>query len=145
MIARITRDVCDARAGQRLNIPEDRATNEYLSVQGRAAGTDRGHILADSLGGPNLAWNFFPQPYYENRYGEWRQFEREIKGQLANANVAYVDWFAFVCHNSIDQPTTRVVTIHVEYQAMSPYGQLVECKRKAFDFDFKAKFVQKKR
>ena len=54
---------------------------------------DGGHLLASSQGGPGNWSNMIPQDSYENRWGGWRQFEREnIKnyvGHTLSVNIGY--------------------------------------------------------
>lgn len=51
--------------------------------EGKTTGYDGGHLIASSLGGPGTWGNMVPQDYIENRWGDWRKYEREVKAVIA--------------------------------------------------------------
>lgn len=85
----------------KLEIP---GKNRYCSDEADVKGTedsnlDKGHVIADSLGGVSNAYNITPQDSYLNRYGEQADFEDDIRQALYdnkdvtdfNANIIYAD------------------------------------------------------
>jgi len=55
--------------------------------EGQTTGYDGGHLIASSLGGPGTWGNMVPQDYMENRWGDWRKYEREVKAVIANTGA----------------------------------------------------------
>src|SRR5262249_51365798 len=46
----------------------------------------RGHLIAESFGGPNEAWNIVPMLLSFNTKGRWKKMERELSGWLETYN-----------------------------------------------------------
>lgn len=55
-----------------------------LEDEDLGAGYNGGHLIADSLGGSGTWQNMVPQDGPENKWGEWRQYEKENKAALQN-------------------------------------------------------------
>ncbi|WP_430406303.1 DNA/RNA non-specific endonuclease [Fluviicola sp.] len=55
--------------------------------EGQTTGYDGGHLIASSLGGPGTWGNMVPQDAIENRWGDWRQYEREIAAMIAHTHA----------------------------------------------------------
>jgi len=56
--------------------------------EGETSGYDGGHLIASSLGGPGVWGNMVPQEAIENRWGDWRKYEREIGAMISHTGGA---------------------------------------------------------
>jgi hypothetical protein len=72
-----------------------------LEVEDISADYNGGHLIADSLGGSGTWQNMVPQDGPENRWGEWRQYERENAAALKETG------------------DSLYVTVHLEYSGDS--------------------------
>ncbi len=61
-----------------------------LEVENESAGYNGGHLIADSLGGSGSWQNMVPQDGPENKWGDWRKYERENKAAMLATNFPLV-------------------------------------------------------
>lgn len=83
-----------------------------MELMNRNPNDERGHLLADSLGGPMHDYNFAPQtPIVNRNYGGesyWYHIEQNIRDRLRDNNVNYVDWTLIVIYDDL-QVTRRPI------------------------------------
>jgi hypothetical protein len=53
-------------------------------------GFDRGHLIAEQFGGPNVAWNIVPMHAYYNERGPWRRVEWDLLKLMKPIGQLYV-------------------------------------------------------
>ncbi|XP_063701133.1 uncharacterized protein LOC134831346 [Culicoides brevitarsis] len=130
--ARITRNT-----QVRLPMPSTVEFREYFEAFGFVQNNNlqRGHILADSLGGPNTYWNFFPQAGSSNMGGEWRRFEREMADWVRNfSDGDYIEWHAWVGHSFPVRDDALVGAINIAVIWRARDGTVKQCKQVIFKF-----------
>uniref|UniRef100_A0A336KSP3 CSON015227 protein n=1 Tax=Culicoides sonorensis TaxID=179676 RepID=A0A336KSP3_CULSO len=116
--AKITKNVIVACSSGRLSMPSSQEFQSYFHAFGFESDKDlqKGHILANSLGGPNTPWNFFPQPKSSNIGGEWRQIEIKLEKWISDGSFRdddYIDWNAWIGHCFTPDHTALVGTVKI--------------------------------
>lgn len=90
----------------RTSIPNFVATQMY-NMEGYS-GDDRGHLVAASLGGPNLPFNFVPQAPSTNRAlhssSYWLQFENQFRRSVSNGGRVELVILVAYCLNTSRRP-----------------------------------------
>ncbi|XP_016964827.1 uncharacterized protein LOC108034453 [Drosophila biarmipes] len=85
---------------------------------------ERGHLLADSLGGPSVPWNFVPQSPSVNRGVSitggvtycWFDLEEEIRTLLRDNQDHYIIWTILVSYGGLPasrRPTGFMISIRL--------------------------------
>lgn len=67
---------------KRKNVDEGSIPEPLSGTLPSGLGLDRGHVIAEELGGPNISENIVPMYSYFNRRGTWKGMERQLKGVL---------------------------------------------------------------